>query len=170
MEHELHAKNGIYWITPRIAQGGFLLDRHHPFLRDGGVTHLLNLDQPIFGQGQPEHLDFAQLIHLPIVDGRRIPDEKAVQILDQIHQIVMTESAKVYVFCNAGINRSPTVLWLYFIACGMGFEEAAERIVRRSPHAVPGHHALVNRSLVDLVLLHGKDKDYARSRLNELDK
>ena len=57
---------------------------------------------------------------------------------------------------QAGINRSPTVLWLYLVACGLGLEEAGALIAKASPHAVPGDPALCDRRRLDLILAHGQ--------------
>ena len=64
--------------------------------------------------------------------------------------------SKVYVHCVACQNRSPTIVWLYFLACGMSDTAAEELIAVRCPDAVPGHAALVDGRLLQLVREHGQ--------------
>jgi hypothetical protein len=64
--------------------------------------------------------------------------------------------SKVYVHCLAGQNRSPTVVWLFLIACGLGPTKGKRFITNRVCDAVPGHAALVDHRLIEKV------RDYGR--------
>lgn len=66
------------------------------------------------------------------------------------------DASKVYIHCVAGQNRSPTVLWLYFIACGMQPSSAKSLITSHTLDAVPGHSQLVDEHLVSTVVGHGQ--------------
>ena len=35
---------------------------------------------------------------------------------------------KIYIHCNEGVNRSPTITWLYLIHKGLSPEEATEKV------------------------------------------
>lgn len=149
------AKHEIFWVSRCIALGGYPLDDDMPILQKGGITHLFNLDLPYSNAAEIAQLGF-EIVSFPITDGRKMPDEKALACLDRFHGILIREGTRVFIHCQAGINRSPTVLWLYLVACGLGLDEAGERIARASPHAVPGDPALCDRRLLDLVLAHGR--------------
>jgi hypothetical protein len=61
----------------------------------------------------------------------------------------------VYVHCVAGHLRSPTILWLYLIACGIAPEEAREWITTRSPDAAPGGSRMIDESHIEFARQHG---------------
>jgi protein-tyrosine phosphatase len=63
--------------------------------------------------------------------------------------------ALVYVHCIAGQLRSPTVLWLYLIACGIPPDDARDWIEERSPEAVPGARKMVDHEHILFAQLHG---------------
>jgi hypothetical protein len=58
--------------------------------------------------------------------------------------------------CVAGQNRSPTIIWLYLVACGPEPAVAKELIERRTLDACPGHSLLVDDALVRVVREHGR--------------
>ena len=72
--------------------------------------------------------------------------------------------AHVYVHCIAGHLRSPTILWLYLIACGIPPEDAREWIEDRSPDAAPGEPRLIGPSHVFLAQKHGLDNFFPLPR------
>ena len=55
---------------------------------------------------------------------RVMPDDLALTCLATLHRMVCESEARVYLHCIAGQNRSPTVLWLYLVACGLPPEQA----------------------------------------------
>jgi hypothetical protein len=75
--------------------------------------------------------------------------------LDAIHAMLRIEGSRVYIHCVAGQNRSPTILWLYFIACGMPFNEAKVLISSHTLDAIPGHPRLIDDRLIATVSLYG---------------
>jgi protein-tyrosine phosphatase len=155
IDREKYARDSVFWITSHIAQGGFPIEETVELLKRAGVTHLLNLDQPMIGRAPLDSMGI-EMLHVPLVDGRRLPNDKTLECLDALHDVLMNVGGKIFIFCYAGMNRSPTIVWLYFVALGESFEEAAARIVDASPHAVPGHAALVDRALLDHVVAHGE--------------
>ena len=92
-----------------------------------------------------------------VVDFERIPDVAAIAAIDVLHGMLSVPDSRVYIHCTAGQNRSPTILWLYFLACGMLAENARALISDRSPDSVPGHAKLVDERLVALVTSHGAE-------------
>ena len=79
-----------------------------------------------------------------------------MQCLNTLNDMLNLDGSKVYLHCIACQNRSPTILWLYFVACGMDDDSARELISRRCPDAVPGHKSLVDDRLVKRVRDHGR--------------
>jgi hypothetical protein len=153
---EALACRGFHWVTGALMRGGYPLLADCELLRQDGVTHLFNLDLPYPDADAIAALGFKELVWQPIVDGRRIPDRVLLQSLDRLHRIIATDQGKVLVHCHAGMNRAPTIVWLYLIACGTDPEEAARMIADGSPSAVPGHPALCDEDSVRLAQAHGR--------------
>lgn len=149
-------RHGLFWITKAIAQGGFPLDEDFGALRQAGVTHLVNLDLPYFKATSLGQAGFTDIIVKMIPDGQRLPERTALEILNALHAILCRPGMKVYVHCNAGISRSPTIVWLYLVACGKDPDEVARRIIAGSPSAIPGNPALVDGELIEKVKAHGR--------------
>jgi protein-tyrosine phosphatase len=149
-------------ITRVLLQGPFATPQRAAALRDAGVTHILNV-----GEG-PSVLTvksgFAEVVWRPVEDLQRVPDTTALACIDELHRIASVPGSRVYVHCVAGWNRSPTILWLYLVACGTAPEEAREMIARRTLDAVPGHGRLVDAELVRLVERHGQEHFLPLSR------
>ncbi len=119
-----------------------------------GITHILNVGESpsVLGPGDGP---FAEITWRPIADLERIPDPLALEALDTLHRMVCVDGSRVYVHCVAGWNRSPTIVWLYLVACGVEATEAKNLIAARSWDAVPGHVKLVDAALVSTVQEHG---------------
>lgn len=122
-------------------------------LRENGVTHILNVcDGPCAveaGEGS-----FREVAWVPLRDYSRIPETAAIEAIDTLHRMVCVPDSHVYVHCVAGHLRSPTIIWLYLIACGLDAATARNIIETRSPDASPGGSA-ANDSHVLLVQKHG---------------
>ena len=69
-----------------------------------------------------------EIVRVPIVDLKPTDLakhlESAVQALEQL----LRRHQQVYVHCNVGINRSPTVVIAYLVSQGAGIEEALETV------------------------------------------
>jgi protein-tyrosine phosphatase len=150
-------RNQVFWITHRIAQGIFATHERAQYLRSQGVTHILNVgESPSIIEA--EKFGFQKITDCPVPDFQRIPDCSALACLDALHEMLCETNSKVYVHCVAGQNRSPTILWLYFIACGMTSAEAKSLICNHTLDAVPGHSQLVDEQLIATVIAHGKER------------
>ena len=150
-------KHRVYWITKRITQGQFATPERADVLRDQGVTHVLNVGEAgsIIAAAD---FGFRSVVDVPVIDLQLIPAANAYRALDAIYEVVQEPGSVVFIHCIAGQNRSPTILWLFFVACGMSPEEARDLIARRSPDAVPGHGRLVDAALVANVQKYGESK------------
>jgi len=147
----------LFWVTNAIAQGAYPLDEDFGRFRRAGITHLLNLDLPYVSVPADGLAAFEAVILQTIPDGRRVPDAKALEILDALHGALLVPDAKVYVHCHAGVSRSPTVVFLYLLACGRDAETVAERFGEHAAYARPGNPGLVDMALMDRVRAHGRD-------------
>jgi hypothetical protein len=143
----------MYRITHSLSVGRFPTPERAAGLLAAGVTHVLNVsDSP--GQIADDGA-IREVVWFPVSMSRRIPATDALPILDTLHRMAAEPGAHVYVHCAAGQLRSPTVLWLYLIACGFDPDSARDVIEDRSPAAEPGHHTLVGPDLVLAVRRHG---------------
>jgi hypothetical protein len=145
----------IFQITRVFWQGRFAGPLRLPELRAAGITHILNVCEA------PHVLTltdgpFAELAAIAIDDLVTIPERAALESLDALHRMATAAESRVYVHCIAGCNRSPTVLWLYLVACGVDGEFAKEQIADRNIDAVPGHPRLVSAELVGQATQHGR--------------
>ena len=146
----MDVRRRVFPITRSICLGPFASPERLETLVSEGVTHILNV-------GEAESVltasdgPFREVAWHPIVDLEAIPAESAIGCLRVLHRMVSEPGARVYVHCLAGQNRSPTVVWLYLIACGVLPAEAKSVIECRAWDAVPGHKRLVEAGLIETV-------------------
>jgi protein-tyrosine phosphatase len=144
----------MYRITRVLSVGRFASPERAEQLLAAGVTHVLNVsDAP--SQVLAAEPGFREVAWVPLQDSRTWPTALTIRALDALHRLVVQPDSHVYVHCIAGQLRSPTLLWLYLIACGIPADDARDWIEERSPDAIPGDHRLVNQSHVLLAQLHG---------------
>ncbi len=148
-------KHQVCAVTKRLFLGPFLTPNRAAYLRELGVTHALNVGEAP-SVVSPSSCGFAEIRDRAIVDLALIPDAVAIDCLEQLHQMLRSSESKVYVHCIAGQNRSPTVVWLYLIACGMPRDKAKSIVETASPDAIPGHKTLANARLASLVEEYGR--------------
>ena len=114
-------------ITSRIYQGSWPQVRHIPELVQLGITDILNLDSPY-----EDPLPFLEagitLHHLFIRDACLMTPQLARDAIAIIDKSISTHGRKIYIHCNEGVSRSPTVAWLYLIHKGISFEDAAAKV------------------------------------------
>ncbi len=143
-------------MTENIYVGRFASRERLDALRALGITDVLNVsDTP----NQLTCLDgpFRSVTWINIEDRTRIPTADALAAITAIHAVLSsTAIGRLYVHCMAGWNRSPTILWLYLLACGTAPDVAAKYITANSFDAVPGHSLLVDSILIETVLSHGR--------------
>jgi hypothetical protein len=152
---DMEALRRVFLVTRSIWVGPFASPERRAALITNGITHILNVGEA------PSVLTtvsgpFQEVAWHPIVDLERVPDEAAVAILAKLHAMVCQPNASVYVHCMAGWNRSPTIVWLYLVACGMDQEEAKRVVTRHAWDAVPGHPRMVDAGLIASVVQFGK--------------
>lgn len=109
-------------------QGSYPSPDSISFMLKLGVTHLLNLDTPYPDRSMFEEQGVCVHEHF-IPDMCPMNQKDAESIVQIIHDSLRKPGSKIYVHCNAGINRSPTCVWLYLIASGLREEEAREQML-----------------------------------------
>jgi protein-tyrosine phosphatase len=131
----------MFRITECLSVGPFASAERAEELLAAGVTHVLNVSH-VPSVVSPE-TGFAGVAWVPMYDSHQIPLATVTWALDTLHRLASVPSAHVYVHCQAGMLRGPTILWLYLIALGVPPNDARDWIEERSPVAVPGHYRIV---------------------------
>ncbi|WP_186776331.1 protein-tyrosine phosphatase family protein [Rubripirellula reticaptiva] len=143
-------------MTNDIYVGRFASRERLAELRDLKVTDVLNVSDTS-SQLTTEDGPFRSVTWIDIEDRTLIPTEIAIEAIDTVHRSLIADDGRIYLHCMAGWNRSPTVLWLYLLACGYAANEAAQLICAEAFDAVPGHSLLVDSNLLATVVSHGRD-------------
>jgi protein-tyrosine phosphatase len=152
---ELTQSLSLIAITKRIWLGPFLTQERGAQLQSLGVTHVLNVSEaPSIVAGGEFGLECVR--DIPVPDLELIPDSVAIACVNALHEMLQVVGSKVYVHCIAGQNRSPTILWLYFLACGMPRETAKALIEFRARDAAPGRKSMVDHQLAARVETYGR--------------
>jgi hypothetical protein len=144
----------MYRITQVLSVGRYASPERAEQLRAAGVTHILNVsDAPSRIVASKD--GFREVVWIPLEDCNRLPMQLSHQVLNTLHRMASEPKAHVYVHCIAGHLRSPTVLWLYLIACGIQPDDARDWIEERSPDAVPGTRRMVDSDHIVFAQMHG---------------
>jgi protein-tyrosine phosphatase len=144
----------VYRITQVLSVGRYATLERAVELRAAGVTHILNVsDAP--SQVMASENGFREVVWVPVDDFKRLPKVLLRQALDTLHRLSSETGAHVYIHCVAGQLRSPTILWLYLIACGVPPENARIWIEERSPDAAPGARRIVDHHHISFAQMHG---------------
>jgi hypothetical protein len=153
----------MYRVTRVLSVGPFASPERAERLLAAGVTHVLNVcDGPCVvsaGAGS-----FREVAWVPMLDSVPLRHSTAVEVLDVLHGMACEPGAHVYVHCMAGHLRSPTVLWLYLIACGLPPDDARDLIETASPVATAGYPLMVTPSHVLLAQRHGQANFFPHPR------
>jgi protein-tyrosine phosphatase len=154
----------MYRITQALSVGRYASPEREGDLLAAGVTHILNVSHAASRLAAAEG-GFREVVWIPLDDSTRMPIHCVRRVLDELHRLASQSEAHVYVHCVAGHLRSPTVLWLYLIACGIGPENARGWIEKRSPDAAPGSRQLVSSEHILFAQRHGFEHFLPLSRL-----
>jgi protein-tyrosine phosphatase len=114
-------------ITSQIYQGGWLRPEHIPELVQLGITHILNLDLPYT---DPLPLIEANITfhNVYVRDYCLMTPQLVREVMELIDRSLTSPYHKIYIHCNAGVSRSPTISWLYLIHSGLSPEEATTKV------------------------------------------
>jgi protein-tyrosine phosphatase len=153
----------MYRITQVLSVGRYASTERGENLLAAGVTHILNVsDAP--SQLIASESGFREVVWVPLEDFSRLPTHLVAQALNTLHRLASEPGSHVYIHCIAGHLRSPTILWLYLIACGILPDEARSWIEERSPDAAPGSRRLVDPEHIQFVQQHGLDNFFPLPR------
>ncbi len=147
----------LFRITRSIWQGPFASRQRLTDLRGAAITHIVNVGE---SPSQLTEADgpFRKVLWVPVEDLVIIPTDAAIRCVDAVHRCVCDGDTNVYVHCVAGWNRSPTVLWLYLVACGIEPATAKSWIASASYDAVPAHPRLIDETLVRAICRYGENE------------
>lgn len=132
-------------VTQRIGLGPHPSREGAIALRESGYRVAFNV-----GTASSELYEgvFDVVVADPIEDLVPIPPSVAIRLTNTLHMLLSSYPGKVYIHCVAGLNRSATVLWLYFLTLGLSPHQAEDLIARARMDAVPGHPRLAPPELV----------------------
>jgi len=142
---------GIFQITASLWMGAFATPERQRRLWELGITHVLNVGEAASILPSANAPPFRESAWHAIDDLQLISVMNASAILRMLHRMISEPESRVYVHCIAGQNRSPTIVWLYLVACGIAGDVARRQIETASPDAIPGHSKLVNPELVQAI-------------------
>lgn len=151
-------RNDIFWITKCIAVGPYPEERQHGLLQKHGITHVVNVSE-YRNNFYDAYVDIFKIAWIPIEDLQKIPHQLLKRCLETIHTFLQDDKSNVYIHCVAGQNRSPNIIWLYLISCGVCPEQARSFITRATLDAVVGHPLIVDAKHIDVAKKHG-DKNF----------
>jgi len=92
-----------------------------------GITDLLNLDHPY-----EDYRPFIEANITPhnvfIRDACLMTPQLMRDALSVIDKTLASPERVIYIHCNEGVSRSPTITWLYLIYTGLSPEDAAAKV------------------------------------------
>jgi protein-tyrosine phosphatase len=156
-------RSNVFQITDSIWLGPFASPERKSALKAAHFTHILNVGEAPSVLSAADD-DFREVVWQPIADLERLSDEMAAACLELLHRMVSEADASVYVHCIAGQNRSPTIVWLYLVACGIPEQRAKLIIEKRAPDAIPAHSKLIDDELVAALKRFGAARFLPHSR------
>ena len=136
----------MYRITDHIWQGGYPMSDEFDHLWSLGIRWLFNLDLPYYEWRELEARGF-HVVSLCMKDMGKDRPERWAEGLAKLDQAERSGEGS-FVHCNAGISRSPTLVWLHLVLGGSSPAEAAQRIIAANPRACPGDPAILDDQLL----------------------
>lgn len=151
------ARHDIFQINSWIYQGGYPNEAAEEELLRLGVTAVINVS------GSADNsVTNIPCYSYPFPDLQPIPVSLVKELITQIAELGK-QGKKIFIHCSAGQNRSPTVLWLFYLACGISKQDAKKMISNNTLDSVPGHPDLVNEQIIHAALHVGKNMGLSSS-------
>ena len=136
------------------------MPRDIPELIGLGITHLLNLDHPY---EDPRPFIEANIAprNVYIRDACLMTPQLMRDALAVIDEILSSRGHVIYIHCNEGVSRSPTITWLYLIHTGLSPEDAAARVIpnRLLYDAAMVQQLIANQPVITAPVGPGRRKD-----------
>ena len=136
----------MYQITDHIWQGGYPMSDEFDHLWSLGIRWLFNLDLPYYEWRELEARGF-HVVSVCLKDMGKDRPERWWHALDLLAKAERLGEDS-YAHCNAGISRSPTLVWLHLVLGGMEAATARQLIIAANPHACPADPAIVDDHIV----------------------
>lgn len=137
----------MHRITERIWQGGYPMPEDFTTLWSSGVRWLINLDLPYYEWRDLEARGF-QIVNVCLKDMGKDRPERWWHALGPLARADRDLHQGCYVHCNAGISRSPTLVWLHLILGGMEASAAESIIIQANPGACPADPLIMDAMIV----------------------
>lgn len=122
-------------ITSSLYLGSQDVTQDQNLLREYCITHIISLGVPVPLPSQLPNLEYS---FLPVLD---LPDENLESLLHRALPLIdkiVCRGGCVYVHCNAGVSRAPTVIIAYLMAHrGLTFTEASSLVKEKRPASQP---------------------------------
>ena len=129
----------INWIEPGVlaASGIPLGKKDLQSLYEQGIRAIVTLtEHPLTVQGEITPQVLAEMgltcLHAPVVD-QYPPDVATVRETAQFVNQMKAQDQPVLVHCHAGVGRTGTMLHAYYLAEGLGLEEAKAKVKAGKP-------------------------------------
>ena len=158
----------MFQVTNNIWIGEFATEDFRGVCRFFGITHILNVTE------LPSRLEMSEgplkrIIQVPLRDEEQISTDVAIQCCQTLHEFVCELESSVYIHSESGLNRSPTIAWLYLVSCGIEFSTAYELIYAASEDSNPNNSKLISPALVDRLISYGRENFIPHPRPNAIE-
>ncbi len=121
-------------ITPHLHVGGQYLRWGWPILERRGITAVVNMREEF--DDRDKEIAPERYLYLPTVDNTPPSLDDLRKGSAFIHEEIQRDG-RVYVHCEAGVGRAPTMVAAYFVSRGMAPESAWELLRERRPFIRP---------------------------------
>ena len=121
-------------VAPGLVIGGQHTRRGLRRMQDRGVTASVNLRSESDDERRQRAL--GRYLHLPVADGMEPSQEQLHKGVAFIREVIAS-GGTVYVHCNLGIGRAPTLAAAYLMSTGLSADEAWNRIRTIRPFVRP---------------------------------
>lgn len=121
-------------ITPHLHVGGQYLRWGLPILKRRGITAVVNMRDEF--DDREEAIAPERYLYLPTVDNTPPSLDDLREGTDFIHNEIQRDG-RVYVHCEAGVGRAPTMAAAYLVSRGMDADSAWDLLRERRPFIRP---------------------------------
>jgi len=130
------------WIKVNIALGEEPKIEHIPLLKDVKISNILDLRKKdeISPQDQDPMKESFEYLNISLQDRKPIGLDTVIHAVEFIEEKL--KRGKIYIHCQRGISRSPTILMCYFVSRGYS-GESAHNMIKSKRKRIWINHALL---------------------------